>query len=468
MAYTEQNKPKGVCEVRATGAKSNGGYYDGDDYPGGMDYTQQDAAQLTLTDLATSGAGVNIVTSVTGGFTANMVGNAINITSGTNFDVGADGTSVYYITGYTNGNTVTVDRSPTSAGAGSGGNGKVGGARASVGGASSNQASGGGTKIWVKGGAYTTASTTVNIDGGVWKGLAGSASAGPTTVRGYSTTRGDKANGTRVTVTAAVGATMFDGTNGGCYVADVDVTMGTTASSVGFAMGSNTECAGCVATACVTGFRGTPGGFVNCLADTCTNGFGDGTTQVTAAFNCWARNCTSVGFTTAGNNSIMGCIASGCGSYGFTTNNSGMLVNCTAVGNGNSGFWRQSANGARATVHVNCLSAYNTNYGFEDAGGIDVYLRNCATVGNTVARSSGITSDVGPITLSGDPFMNRSGGDFRLAANYSGNLCRDGGSYNTFPGYSTLPRNQYVGGLATKSKSPVQNWPNVQGWPGAQ
>lgn len=95
---------------------------------GGTDYTMQDTAQLTLTDLACAEASATTLTSVTGGFTALMVGNIVYIKSGTNFTAG-----YYEITGYTNGNTVTIDRDPTDGdgGDGSSGTGSIGGAKAS-------------------------------------------------------------------------------------------------------------------------------------------------------------------------------------------------------------------------------------------------------------------------------------------------------------------------------------------------
>lgn len=111
-----------VWEVRTTGDAENGGGFN--PVLGGTDYSQQDAAQLALTDLAsTSASSWLTLTSATGGFTAEMVGNIIYIASGTNF------TSGYYeITAYTDTNTVTVDRACGATGDASGGSGKVGGA----------------------------------------------------------------------------------------------------------------------------------------------------------------------------------------------------------------------------------------------------------------------------------------------------------------------------------------------------
>lgn len=108
---------------RTDGDDTNGGGFDSGIASAGTNYCDQAVAQLSLTDLATSGAGVTTITSATGGFTSAMIGNAIRIASGTNFTAG-----YYWITGYTDTNTITVSVSPTPSAAGSAGNGKIGGA----------------------------------------------------------------------------------------------------------------------------------------------------------------------------------------------------------------------------------------------------------------------------------------------------------------------------------------------------
>ena len=89
---------------------------------GGYDYSQQAGAQLTLTDLACVAASTTL-TSATGGFTALMVGNVLQITSGTN-----DLPGWYEITAYTSTNQVTIDRTCASGGDMSAATGSVGGA----------------------------------------------------------------------------------------------------------------------------------------------------------------------------------------------------------------------------------------------------------------------------------------------------------------------------------------------------
>ncbi|MHA1949172.1 MAG: right-handed parallel beta-helix repeat-containing protein [Candidatus Thorarchaeota archaeon] len=99
-----------VWEVRDTGASDNGGLFNS--ARGGVDYSQQDAAQATFTNLSSSGI---TVTDDDGGgsFTAQMVGNGFCISG------------VWYeIVTYTNADVVDVDRALVVSGA----SGKVGGA----------------------------------------------------------------------------------------------------------------------------------------------------------------------------------------------------------------------------------------------------------------------------------------------------------------------------------------------------
>lgn len=107
-------------EIRTTGAAANGAGFT-DLNPGtSVDYSQQDAAQLSLSDIATDGAGTG-VSSTTGGFTAAMEGNVMYIDGSGDWVRGW-----YQIVTYTDTNNVVIDRS---AGVSqTGGTGNVGGA----------------------------------------------------------------------------------------------------------------------------------------------------------------------------------------------------------------------------------------------------------------------------------------------------------------------------------------------------
>lgn len=114
-----------VWRVRIGGDNANGGGYDATISGATTDYSEQDAAQLSASDLATSGIS-STVTSAAGGFTAAMIGNALKIASGTNFTAGT-----YFIVTVTNTNTAVLDRN-CSTGVGASGVAKVGGAHASI------------------------------------------------------------------------------------------------------------------------------------------------------------------------------------------------------------------------------------------------------------------------------------------------------------------------------------------------
>jgi hypothetical protein len=140
-------------------------------YPG-VAYNCQSTAQLSLTDINVANNSTQTVTSVTGGFTAAMVSNCIRITGG-----GA--TAGYYvITGFTDTNTITVDRPPQTT---TNGTGKVGGAAATINRLASNDNATGdkvppGATIWVKGSGVVDPSTPDYTTTGFVRCLAGTSS----------------------------------------------------------------------------------------------------------------------------------------------------------------------------------------------------------------------------------------------------------------------------------------------------
>jgi len=114
-------------EVRTTGNTNNGGGFFNRVPGASIDYSQQNASQLSLTDGACLLASVTL-TSVIGGFTAGMIGNLIQIRAGgVNFVAG-----FYEIVLVNSANSVNLDRTPVAAGNGTGGLGEVGGAIASI------------------------------------------------------------------------------------------------------------------------------------------------------------------------------------------------------------------------------------------------------------------------------------------------------------------------------------------------
>lgn len=171
-----------VWEYWATGANTNGGGYDAGIAGAGTDYSQRATPILSLSDGAMTTGG-NILGSATGGFTAAMVGNAVylnysGITSAN--QIGA------FIVGYTNSNTVTLDRDITAGSSRTGMTVNVGGAWG-VPTDAQWEALIGGNIVWMKSGTYT-------LTGSISIASASSTSAAPIRVFGYKTTRGDACN----------------------------------------------------------------------------------------------------------------------------------------------------------------------------------------------------------------------------------------------------------------------------------
>ena len=172
-------------EIRTTGLSTNGGCW----YNSGgssTDYSQQDAPQLSLTDVTSNAAGT-AWGSVTGGFTANMVGNCVRLTSGTNFTVGT-----YQIVGFTDGNNITVDRDSTSGASASAGNINIGGGLIDTWTVAPAYVAG--NTVWIKNGTYTRTST-------LWAIATTCTAAAPCYIIGYNSTHGD--GGTQPVFTSA-------------------------------------------------------------------------------------------------------------------------------------------------------------------------------------------------------------------------------------------------------------------------
>src|SRR5579872_553978 len=138
-----------VWEIRPGGSDVNGGLFLASQPGAGSDYSQQDAAQLSFSDVVTNGS--TTVTSATGGFTAAMVGNGINIAG-----------VCYVIATRSSTNSITVDRT---IGAASGQTANVGGALGSPGYCAGQAVTG--NQIWIKAGTYTLTSSSANVSGGL-------------------------------------------------------------------------------------------------------------------------------------------------------------------------------------------------------------------------------------------------------------------------------------------------------------
>lgn len=403
-----------VWEVRTTGDDTNGGGFNS--ASAGTDYSQQNTPVLTVTDAATSGVGSTTLTSATGGFTAAMVGNVVHLYGGLNLIEGW-----YEITGYTDGNTVTLDRAPDDGVGGvSGATCKVGGALGSPGGLGATLTNAGrdGQKVWIKSGTYTLTTATENTPGGPLK-LPGSVFLA---VRGYDTVRGDAVAKPLISAGAITGISLVtvvayfndssqvvenievDGNNGAGNNGIVDtgsnyrqchifkcVARNCPGTGIG-APSSNpqSQIHNCYAYNCGVGFRGEM--IINSVAESCTTGFKSGTLSG-AYVKSLAVSC-STGFELAENGgyavAAWGCVAYGCtDGFKWTSYDMGTCIECVSVGC--SGY------------------GYNTHTTW-----VGSVVYRCAGYNNTSGTYRSNFTPLSPITITGDPFVDAANGDFRL------------------------------------------------------
>lgn len=421
-------------EVQNGGSDTNGGGYVGT----GTDYSQQAAAQLTLTDLACA-SGTAVVTSVTGGFTTAMIGNLVQIASGTNFTPG-----FYEITARTSTNQITLDRDPTTGSAATGGNVKVGGALASPGKALSGMVAGNDLFIKYSATPYDITSTTENIASGRLQfnsSVCGVSADNLMRVTGYQATRTHE-NTDLLRPTIRAGAAL-----GACDLIELHSGGSGWVALNNFIVDGNQRAVDCfegnmqriryrrVRCGNTTG-KGFAGNGANCIYVGCD--VEDADTEYvfripagSFAYACVAYNCPATAFSLGLAAVAVGCQAisiTGSSSDGFSvTADFSMLINCTAVTIGRAGFLIGSGTDGMTTL-VNCL-VYNCGVSsgsarayWDAAGAPQVLLLNCAWGGSGAAFASSHFVQCGSVTLSASPFVSLTGLNFNLNGASGGGL----------------------------------------------
>jgi len=376
-----------------------------------IDYSQQNGAGITFTDMVIDGTTNTKFTSAGNPVGKNFIGNLLSVTSGTGFTVQV----VEIVSTVTT--TATCDRSLGTLSS-TGGNGKLGGALASTGGLGAFLVAQGtnwvnGLTVHVKSAAGIT-STTANFSGGLLKMDVANITGKRITIAGYQTTRLDDGTPPVIDVGAQTACTMI--VMGGSYnnqnhfIRNIEVDGNGNSNVVGFngtgSYQSNDNLYKCKATACTTGFTGTNTNRVACVATSCTTGFsggnnvsceaisgGTGFSQPSCAYKCLARSNTAVGFDLGVN---------------FNT----IMVGCSSIANGGDGFRNQSYD--IWILHGN-IAASNTGYGFNSGVGLVGMLAvNNAAYSNTAGNyANEYPRAIGAVVPTGDPFVNAASFDYR-------------------------------------------------------
>ena len=404
-----------------------------------IDYSQQASAQVAFTDLVIGATTTNL-TSVANPFGKQWVGNLLNVTSGTNFTTG------WYVIKSVATVTATMDRSVGTA-ASSSGNGKMGGAWATL----TNTAGGSpivaaGNIVWFTGTLTITSTYTYQQS---YNNLRLS-------IRGYGTYRGDGTQAKIQTSTNSVNGITIDGA--GSYEF-MWINLVSTAGTPGYGIyGHSANSTYLTMQNCnITGWEyGISGGSF------------DYSLYQVILIECEISSCTSHGALFGyGNIILLGCYFLSNGGNGYYMDGGGnpqtfIAYGCVFASNTGSGFnlltlesqspgptfidcvfYNNTVDGATinsnttnaaAVTFLNCIFYGNTGYGANisqlGAGaspGSAVLQRNNAFGSNTSGPRGGSNNPVGiaEVTLTANPFVSASTGNFTLNSTSGGGaLCQ--------------------------------------------
>lgn len=413
-----------VWETRpGSGNDNNGGGFK----PGasGSDFSQQNSPQYALSGIATAGAGATFLTASAA---ADMVGNVLQVISGTNFTVG-----FYEVVSVSVGVSVTVDRSLAS-GVGASGVINIGGALESMAVLISAMVTD--NSAYVKGTNVHTITT----------GLTLSSAAVRLKFYGYTTTRGDNGLATITTATNSTNLVTYPtSTTGGYQWENFKFTNTASTRAFGHTAGTGGSC---------YHVR-----MVNCAFD----GFsiavnGRFSTQHTLPFllmiGCEVKNSTTQGLDLSGPFTLFLCYVhdnTGNGLlYGegngpeigagtliqccFAENTSRgvdnpthgvnrfiLAFNCNFYNNGSDGVRDNNGSVSLPFVNVNCVFWSNGAYGADAVNTSSImYARANAYGDNTTAARLNFPAAADDVALTSDPFTDGANDDFTLNATAGG------------------------------------------------
>lgn len=434
-----------VWEVRSSvGSDTNGGAFIAG--ASGTDFSQQNSAQVTYTDLVIDATTNTKLTSAAFPFTSAHVGNTIQIASGTGFTPG------FYQVLSVASNVATMDSAVGSTSS-TGGHGKLGGALASVPAVVAVAVFN--NIIWFKATAAYTFTSAISLSAVV------DPSHGDTPIVfvGYTSTRGDNGRVSFTTSTNNVGLFEFGGACGYTFQnIDASSTAGTPGHGFNALTSNNT------------------GGILleNCLIHGFHQGI-QGNWQVAFSFSsiilfkCSVYSCTGVGVFNDGFTALLGCYIHDNASDGMGLgSNTGAPIGIVLVwrsvikSNGGKGINDQFAttsNAARFPIVIESDVLNNTGDGISCVTVGSLVLLNSIADGNggfgvdfatakfvlqlagSIAWRANSSGDVNnfvksptDVTLTGDPFTNRAGDDFTLNSTAgAGSACKGIGEPTTFP-----------------------------------
>jgi hypothetical protein len=414
-----------VLEIRTTGNDINGGgFVTGSS---GTDWSLQATPQYSVTDGVTNGT--TTITSSTAAFGTDVVGNLIYVQGGT----GAVVAGWYQITAWNSASSITVDRS-TGLTAGTGVTLRIGGALASPGQACAiAQVSG--NIVYNLAGTYAIANGTANTAGQKYTIASGVFFVGYTSNRTLTNTDAAPVHN------AAVG-NMVMATLGGnqCIIHNVSFTNSNSFASVTGLANSNNEdnVEWCSFTGLATPLNcnGVGGLTVDCVFTNCGP-----TSTPGAAFSfkrCYFTGGTGTSLSSGVGYTIENCVVYNGAGTGITVGTNTTVDGCAVYGmTGNHAGVQMTGAGARVYNTISCNNV-GTGKGFDRNAISGTAIHNCAAGGNGGANfDANFTAAelFNTVTLTGDPFISASTGNFMLNNTAgAGAACQGTGTPGTFNG----------------------------------
>lgn len=408
-----------VWEVRTTGLATNGGGF----IPGssGTDFSQQDAAQYSVTD-AQMFAANDFIDSATANFQTDVVGNVGCWVGGTP----TIATAWFRIIARVSATRIQVDRTNANS---TGGTFKIGGAldHPSTVAVISNIAfiNTAGWDVYIKAGTYNFTSAGTNIATGRIQFTG--ATADTSVWEGYQTTRGDR--GTKpvwIATTLAINS-IFESLG---YTCMINIEFDANAKGIdGLTSIGNSRAILCKASNGASGFNTT-------ICDRCYSASNSaGFQNCPLAFACVAVNNTGTGF--LGTGDAIRCIdINSPGGISMNAVNQ-KTTNCVVYsGTGTGGIQFLAA----STTAINCIVMNRTGKGYSGLTLGNTLIQNCAGYNNSTGDTDIVDTRraQGFITLTADPFVSAAGGNFALNSTSGGGAaCFAAGIPGIFPNATT-------------------------------
>jgi hypothetical protein len=401
-----------------------------------VDYSQQAAVRTTLTAATAAGAGSTITDASIG---KNWVGNNIRMTGGTNVTTG-----VFNVLS-TSTTTATLDRAVTT-GATSNAAGGMGGAVASLNGATSIAV--GSNLIYMHSGSYSLTANPSFNPGSVTPTFGGN---NPTRIVGYNALRGDLLNSTtgRPVLTASGSCSAPISVSAtGWHFENLVIDCGSVAASTGITV-SNSYCTvrNCwIKNFTVYGINFSGGSYHVVSSCEVSGGVAGATAGIndagvgTRVRRCYVHGnaCTgiSIGGSAQAADFNLVCNNTGASSDGILTQYSNQVTNNTSYGNGRDGI--RCFQYDIGIIFQNNILVNNGGYGINATFGGFPPVPECdnnAFYNNTSGTRFACGTGATDVILTGDPFTNAAGGDFSLNNTAgAGAACRAAGIPGTFPG----------------------------------